>query len=183
MINKPAEWEEVEAFTGDFEQIELGGHICKIINAKTEKSKSGSDMLVICFDIADGKNKDFYRRQFDRKNKNGDAKWQGIYRQLVDGNSVKFFKGIITSIEKSNGGYTWNWDESTLKGKIFGGVFGQEEYVNQQGEVKLATKLMFIRSVDAIKKGVEIPEVKKLNNASRFDSFGKKDATEEEIPF
>ena len=100
----------------------------------------------------------------------------------------KNLKTFITSVEKSNPGYDWqksNWDEKTLVGKLFGGVFGIEEFTNMVGDTAYAVKCRFIRSTDAIKEewkkieeGVEIkkPKVngeleKKLTvKASRFSS-------------
>ena len=44
-------WNELEE-AGSFEKIELGGHICAIVGARTEVSKSGNKMLVIAYDFA-----------------------------------------------------------------------------------------------------------------------------------
>ena len=71
------------------------------------------------------------------------------------------FKRFITSVERSNEGYTWNWDEASLKGKMFGGVFGREEFLTSDGKLKFATKCRFPRSVESIRKGdFTIPEDK-----------------------
>ena len=32
-MNKPQGYDEAQAYTGDFEALKLGGHICKIIDA------------------------------------------------------------------------------------------------------------------------------------------------------
>ncbi len=173
-MNRPTGYDEATAFTGEeFESISLGGHVCIIKQAKIEQTKkTNKDVLIILFDIYEGEQKDFYKRLFDRKKEgNADAKWQGVYRQLTDGNSLPFFKGMITAIENSNSGYKWNWDESTLKGKLFGGVFGQEEYQGNDGKIKLSTKCRFIRSVEQIRKGVEVPEIKKLaGNSTNYSA-------------
>ena len=60
-----------------------------------------------------------------------------------------------------------NWDERTLRNKLVGIVFGQEEYENQMGEVKLSTKARFIRSVEAVKKGIPCPRCKAPERACR----------------
>lgn len=183
---KPAEWDSTEAFTGDFKTITPGGYICKIIQAKVETTQTGKEMLSIMFDIAEGEFKGFYTEQFKKKHAtNPDAKWQGSYRQLTQGKSLSFFKGMIYAIEKSNPGYKWDFDETSLKGKSFGGVFGQEEYLNNNGETKLATKCMYIRSVDQVRAGVETPKIKRLSNDlnSNFSSFGSEVFPEEVIPF
>lgn len=61
-MKKIAGYDESEALTGEFEVLEAGGYICKIINAKVEKSKTNKEMLVIAFDIAEGDHKDYFKR-------------------------------------------------------------------------------------------------------------------------
>lgn len=191
-MNKPQEWDTTEAFTGDFRTIQAGGHICKILAARTELTRSGKECLVVMFDIAEGESKDFYSEQHSKKAEtNPDAKWQGVYRQSTEGNSLKFFKGMITAIENSNSGYKFDWNEDTLRGKLFGGVFGEEEYQAQDGSIKKSTKCRFIRSVDQIRAGVEVPEIKRLKQTDMSglghdvggNSFGADRFPDEEIPF
>ncbi len=183
-MNKPAEWDNTEAFTGDFKSIAPGGYVCKIKQATVTESHSGKEMLIVLFDIAEGEFANYYGEQYVKKTEsNPDAKWPGVYRQLTEGNSLKFFKGMIAAIENSNSGYKWNWDEKTLKGKLFGGIFGQEEYINNNSELKLATKLMYIRSVEQIKKGVDIPPVKKLNGGNGQSQYSSDVFPDDDIPF
>ncbi len=193
-MKKSENWDSTQAYTGEFKNITPGGHICKIVQAKQDFTDDGRELLIILFDIAEGEFKDFYKDQFDiKKAANAEAKWQGIYRQLTEGKSEPFYKGLITCIENSNPGYKWNFDENTLKGKLFGGVFGQEEYLNDKGETKLSTKCRFIRSVEAVRKGVQVPEIKKLQEAggntttttatTNQSAFGKDVFPDEEIPF
>lgn len=186
---KPQEWETTEVITGDFKKLPLGGHVLQVKNAKVDTTTTGKEVLIIQFDIANGEYANFYTDDFQRRfATNPDAKYQGVYRQLTEGNSLKFFKGLITAVETSNKGYTWNWDEKTLKGKFFGGVFGEEQYLNGKGEPKMSTKCFYIRSVDQVLAGVKVPEPKMLktgNGNSGYDvnSFGKDVFPEEEIPF
>ena len=42
-------------------------------------------------------------------------------------NALPFFKGFITAVEKTNPGYTWDWDEKKLIGKNVIAVFGEED--------------------------------------------------------
>jgi hypothetical protein len=184
-MQKPAEWDNTEAFTGDFKNLPPGGYICRIKNAKVDTTQSGKEVLVIAFDIAEGEFANYYGEQYVKKTENNpDAKWQGIYRQLTEGNSLKFFKGLIHAIENSNNGYKWNWAEKTLKDKLFGGVFGQEEYINNNGELKLSTKCRFIRSIEQIRKGVDAPEIKKLSGTNGGSSSNINDVfPDDDIPW
>lgn len=166
-------YNNVQAFDGDFEILPLGGHVCVIKGVKFEEYAWG-EMMIIALDIAEGEAAGFYQRQYDRNKATNPAyKWPGTYRQGVpkddgsekDNKAKSFFKGMISAIEKSNPGYTWNWDERSLHGKKVGAIFGQEEYLNMNNEIKLSTKCRALRSLDAIRKGVEIPEIRRLKGA------------------
>ena len=77
--------------------------------------------------------------------------------------SSEAFKTFTTSIEKTNPGYIWNWEENTLVGKKFGGIFGYEEFsLPTTGETILLTKIRFVRSTEKIEEAV-IPKVKLLD--------------------
>lgn len=160
-------WNELEE-TGSFEKIELGGHICVIVGARTEVSKSGNKMLVIAYDFApEDKQPGYYDAMLavDRK-KDPKAKWRGTYYQgYGTEQSNPYFKAFINRILESNPGYIWSWDEGSLKGKKFCGVFGREEYLNDKGKSKFATKCMYVRAVSEI-DNVTIPEDKLLKKTS-----------------
>ena len=171
MILKPTNYDEVQAYTGEFETIAPGGYICVIQKAEAVTTAKGNlPMLTILFDIAEGDSKGFYERQWKSDEGRANRKWRGVYNQITEGKSVPFFKGLITSIEESNAGYKWNWDEKTLEGKLFGGVFGREQYRKQDGKLAMATKCVSIRSVKAIRDGVEAPEDKLLTLDDTYDA-------------
>lgn len=183
-MKKPNDYDSTIAATGAFEALEPGGYICYIIAARAEEY-DGRARLVIAFDIAEGEHKDYYRRKQEQFK--GD--WPGVYRQFVeakDGTCSPFFKGMITAIEESSG-IQWNWDEATLKGKMFGGVFGEEEYMNKAGEIKTIVRLSQVRSIQAIRKGeFAVPQLKKLRargGAPSSDLDGFTTITSDHIPF
>lgn len=174
-MQKPTGYDDAQAFTGESNTLPPGGYICRINGARSEKSKTGKDMLVISFDIVEGEYKGFYRMKFDEdKKKNPEAKWQGVYRQLTEGDSLSYFKGMIEAIQESNPGYSWNWDENSLKGLLFGGVFRGEEFLNTKGEIHIATKICFIRTVESVRKGIKIPEAKTLDNKNNNSPIPQK---------
>lgn len=147
-------------------ELLLGGYVCVILAVEQKKSNSNKNMLVINFDIAEGDFKGFYMDKYKNatpRSDNDPIKWQGKYYQMLEGDNWESrFKGLITSIEESNEGYKWNDDEQSLKGKLFGGIFGEEEYI-YNGEIRTNTKLRWIRSVDKIRNGeFEIPRKKEV---------------------
>jgi len=175
---------QAEAFTGDYEVLEPGGYICKILQVKSEEKVYGT-LLRIGFDIVEGEHKDYFKRLLDKKKMtNPDAKWQGMYYQTIKEDDLKYFKGFMTAIENSNSGYKWNWDEQSLKGKLFGGVFGQEEYKGNDGKIHLSTKCRWVRSVEQVRKGVEVPEVKRLAGGNTSTGYAPIDTlADDELPF
>lgn len=159
------------AATGENEKLPTGGHICQIRAARCENTRTGKEMLVLAFDIKEGSECDgFYKRMFDRiKGYNPDAKWPGVYYQVTtnnEGNTSPMFKGLITAIEESNPGYAWNWNETSLQGKVVGFNFGEEEYIHQNtGEIRVNVKPMFPASISRVREGLTPPALKKLNSA------------------
>jgi len=170
MIAKPQGYDEAQAFTGEFASLPAGCYVCAIKQASMTKSNSGRDQIAILFDIAEGEHKNFYDQQFKAaKSQSSDAKWKGVYKQIVDGSSLPFFKGLMTSIEKSNPGFQFPWgregNEKTLVGKKFGAVMGREEFLTTENEKRMATKVVQTRSIDGL-KDAKIPEDKLLGDAA-----------------
>lgn len=170
-MQKFSGYDEARSYTDGADRLKLGGHICKIIEVKidTLKTKDGKEFqqLVIKFDTeAPDEQAGYYQNKFaeDAKKDALNAKWKGYYRLSVPtDNSEDFvksnFKTFITSVEKSNPGYKWNWEENQLVGKLFGGVFGFEEFVTQDGTTIPLTKCRFVRSIEKIQE-VAIPKVR-----------------------
>ena len=189
MIPKPTDWDTAQAYTGDVERMTPGGHIVKIMNARMDMSKNGRPMLVVSFDICEGSPLDgFYRRMHDsRKNAGFTTGWGGVIRFMLyasDGVSTNgFFKGFITSVEESNPGYRFNWDERGLEGKLVGLVFGEEEYLGNDGKPHTSVKAQQARRVEAIRAGVPVPQAKKLNPASAQPAQTFAEVEDDDLPF
>lgn len=145
-------WDVIEV-PSDFEKIELGGHICVIKQVKVTTTRNGGELLIIAFDFAQNDSQAFYfnKKHEEDKKRNPSAKWRGVYYQMFGSeNSNPYFKKLIKNIEKSNVGYQWDWNENSLIGKQFGGIFGREEYLNDKGEKKFYTKCRFIVELDRV---------------------------------
>ena len=174
-------YDEAQAITGEYEKLNAGGYICKIKSAKEEKSKTGKRMLVIALDILEGDKKDFFKKRFDEDTR-AEKKWPAgaIYRQMLEGEKAAgFLKGLITSLEASNEGFKWDWDEKKLANLKCGAIFGEEEYEKLDGSVGTSTK------VKSIEEGnFKIPEIKKLpQKGEAFEDFVNSVTSDEELPF
>ena len=187
-MEKVQGYEEAQAITGEYERINAGGYIGKIISAKEEKSKSGKRMLVLALDIVEGDKKDFFRNRFN-DNSSPDKKWPAgaIYRQMLEGEKAAgFLKGLMTSLEASNDGFKWDWDEKKLVDLKCGAIFGEEEYEKMDGSVGTTTKVKFIRTIKAIQDGnFKVPELKKLpEKGEAFEDFvNSVTSDKDDLPF
>lgn len=163
MIKKFSDYDNIQVYEGG-PALEVGGYELIIKGARVEDFNDFS-ILKIAFDIT---NHEKYGKFFDNKFKqsllqNPDAKWPnaGVFDVFIpkddgsekDGFTKQSFKRFITSVEKSNSGYLWDWNEKSLIGKMFGGVFGREEFKDDNGEYRFAVKCRFANSVERIRSG------------------------------
>lgn len=199
MIKKFSDYDSIQVFEGG-QGIEPGGYELKIIGAKVEQF-TNCEILKVAFDIVNNeKYANFYANKFKAaKAQNPDAKWGGVFDVFIpkddgselDGFTKTAFKRFITSVEKSNNGYIWDWNEGSLKGKVFGGVFGREQFETKDGKLAFAVKCRFTRSIDSIREGnYSIPDDKLLYKVAP-DTVGSADlpddfveiAAESDLPF
>lgn len=176
-MEKPKNWDNVQANTGDYESLKLGAHEVVIKNAYEYTGMTGNTSLKIEVDI-DGKDeqKGFYQKQYDN-NTNNNKKWPNASCKYIslreDDTCLALYKGFTTIIENSNPGYTWNFDEKTLIGKKLCGVYGLEEYEDSEGNIRTATKLIQFRSLDKL-NSIKIPKVKLLDGTFvEYEEYSK----------
>ena len=179
-MKMPNNFNETQGFTG-FEPLQVGGHICKIVNVEETNSKQGRPMIVIYFDTAADDVQSNYFSNSYKNDQRPDKKWPigGRIYQLVldaDGNCNKGFKTFVDAVKENNPGFNENclWGNEPinkfLKGKLFGGLFGREEYLNNYGESKFSVKFQGFRTIKQVKDGLEAPEDKLLNPTSNYNS-------------
>lgn len=198
-MKKFSNYEETQAYTNGGEKLPAGGYVLKVENVRYENGQNGnSDRIVLMFDIAEGEQKDFYRKQYDSQTSE-DKKWKGtmqIYVPKDDGSeqdnwSKRKFKTIMEDFEASNGTYKWNWDENSLKSKLIGGLFG-EIATKIDGKDITYVGLRYTETVENIRTGnFKVPTLYSKGGAAttstsagaRNDDFMKVDSKKEEIPF
>lgn len=176
-MEKLKDWNEIQT-KNNYEKLELGGHICKILEVSTQKYTTKStgeefEQLILKIDIVEpDKQAGYYKRRLDqdRQGENGEkAKWKGYYKLTIPKDSSpeyikSAFKTLVTSIEQSNSGYQWNWEENTFVGKVFVGVFGLEEFeLPTDGKIITFARCRFVRSTKNNIELIPIPKVKLLN--------------------
>lgn len=191
MIQRFGDYETTQAY-GDFQKLPKGGYELKIYNVKQESGNYGA-YLVISFDIEAGDYYHYYAKDY-KNQQSEEKKWRGKYLLNVpndDGSdkdnwTKRRFKTFTTALEDSNPGYHFDWDEQKFKNKVIGGLFNEREFEASNGEVKRATNLAAVCSIEKIRSGdYTIPEDKLLKKATASTS-GFMDIPEgagEELPF
>ena len=187
-------FENAKVITGGVPQLPKGGYIAKILDCKEEQSTTGYHWLAISFDIAEGEYKGHFAEQY-RANTNENKRWRGTYNAFIPDESSQYyeenlnkFKTMIANIEESNSGYHWDWDETKLKGKMVGVLFGEKEFQTEGNGVIIVTECRGIRSVECIKEGkFKMPALKTLGNApsvstASSNSFAAVD-NDDDLPF
>lgn len=178
------DFENIQASSGEFPRLEPNGYICRITLADDfpfdEKTGKG-DYLKIEYDIAEGEFKDYFYDQYAKFS----SFWGGRFIRSYKEKALGMFKHFIDCVEKSNAGYSWNWDEGTLQGKLIGLVIGEEEYENQAGEVKVRLYVKDIKTVEDIKNGnFKVPSLKKLNKPTASEPSKEfTEVTDDDLPF
>ena len=151
----------------DFRGLPIGAYECVIKDARlNHNEETGKNTLKISIDIASGEYKDYFLKAYETDTR-VDRKWNNnAVRYLAyEGDNVAFFKGFITTIENSNIGYVWDWDETKLKGKKVCGVFQYEEYEKQDGTKGIKVRLSKFRSLDKL-KDIEVSDSIKMLDGS-----------------
>lgn len=187
------------------EKLPVGAYVCKILGIKLEPGKPkasnpneiGSDSLIVQYDIVEGDYKDFFRNQYNNST-NENKKFKGrttVYLPKDDGSeqdgwTKTAFARWTNSLEESNKGYVWDWDENKWKDKLIGLVFGETGTVIDGKEV-VYTELRFPVSVEDVRSG-KAPEGKfkakngygeQKGNDGATDFMSIPDGIQEELPF
>lgn len=163
----------------DFRGLPIGAYECVIMDARpNHNEQSGKDTFKISVDIASGEFKDYFRKMYENDTRI-DRKWNNNAVKYLSytGDNVAYFKGFITTVENSNIGYKWDWDETKLKGKKVCGVFQYEEYEKQDGTKGIKVRLSKFRSLDKMKEIEVQNSVKKLDGTYvDYEEYNKSSA-------
>ena len=140
------------------ETLPAGGYVCNILSARVESGEWG-DTLVIAHDVAEGEYAGIFKRDYEN-NTRDDKKWRGTFRLRLpkdDGTEQDAWKkrslaNFLWAIEQSNPGYSFNWDEKTLKGKKIGLLYRNKEW-EYNGNSGWTTEAAGTESIDNIREG------------------------------
>lgn len=160
-------YDEIKASSGEFERPGNGGYILEIVNVTDvpfNKDTGKGDYLRIDYDIAHGDFKGYYTKQNERF---GGGKWFANVIKSYKEKALGMFKHFTNCIEESNPGFKWNWQEDKLIGCRFGATLQEEEYLNNDGEVRTKMVIKDIKTVKQIMDGdFKVPTTKKLERSN-----------------
>ena len=182
-----------------YQQLPKAAYVIKILSAKVARTNTGFDQIVIAFDIAEGKYKDFYQAMFER-NTNEDKQWpyDAVFNLNIPADNSQSYvwdnwNTFFADLEDSNNGFIFDGDIKKLKGKLIGGKFHikQTEY---NGNVYDHTKMRYTCVAEDVRQGKagKLPNDKLIGTTSRpaaasaseMDGFvNLPDGSDEELPF
>ena len=175
-MQKPMNFDETKVMN-ERVQAEVGGHYMRVLRVDERKNKKGGDMIVVCYDFADNdKQPRLYQNEFNG-NTDPNKQWPIGGREYInvydyEGKCSRNFKGFCTSVEKSNPGFSIDWNltdwGSQFRGKYIGGVYGnvEDEY---NGKVYMRPRLRwFVANSDV--ENAKIPQ-DKLLPAGGYNSY------------
>lgn len=173
-MNKPNNYENTQA-GGMYTPIELGGHVCQIIKVEEAVTRTGKEMLKIYLNTAQSdKQPQFYGQQYKADTRLA-KKWGCIYYLVTTdnmGNCSKSFKGFCTAVESSNSGFKIPWGNNFcegLKNKAVGAIFGEEEYQDNWGDIKVSRKPFFFCDVERV-PSARIPNKRTLDGQQQYQA-------------
>lgn len=171
------------------EPLPAGGYVAKVLKVEIQHNDWG-DRLLIAFDIIEGDHKGHFSEQY--KNQTGeDKRWKGMLRQSIpkddgsekDGWSKRSFNNLIWAFEDSNPGFHWDWDETKLKGKVFGALFRNKEW-KMNGRTGWSTECCAATGAEAIRTGrFSVPKDKPLANKPAQAAFEPINEDDGELPW
>ena len=183
-MRKIENYDSIQASSGEFARPGNGGYILEIVNvtdvpynAQTGKG----DYLKIDYDIAVGDFKGYYTAQNERFG----GKWYANVIKSYKEKALGMFKHFTNCVEESNPGFKWNWQEDKLIGCRFGATLQEEEYLNNEGEVRTKLVVKDIKTVKQIMDGdFKVPTTKKLERtAAPVSDFAVIDTSTDDLPF
>lgn len=166
MIQLEGEFRTVEPQEmGEYVRPPAGAYVLKVIAVSDAASKSsGAPMLTLDLDIAEGEFKGTFEK-FPLK----------LY-QLCTKASLPYLKGLLTAFKNSNASMPKTVENNVLKpdallGLRIAGNLREEEYKDlKTGEIKIAMRIAYVRSIDSMKDMPVLP-LKTLPKGKPMEPF------------
>lgn len=195
----PNDYDKAQAADGQGGPLlPAGGYVCQIKAATVETTKTGAPILRLLIDIFEGDYKGFYQERYEKDRANSkpgtEVRWRGRYDTFVltkEGKTNPFFKGLITSVEKSNPNATLivngELHPEFMKSCVIGLLFREEEFLGQDNEVHNSVRPSMAIDAARIRSGdFKIPEPRLLSADKKAKAAGFTDIpidNDSDLPF
>lgn len=157
---KPFSGFKSEASSTKVGPLPAGPYVAVIKNVKID-GNDPDQQLVLRLDILEGEHKDYFTNRYKKESESGkfEPRYKGDFRiRIPNENNTKAmypesdlrrFNDAIYRLEKSNPGYTWDWDEKGLIGKVVGINMQEAEYNGST-----FTRIGRLEIADDVRKGI-----------------------------
>ena len=173
-------------------QLPAGPYVAVIRNVKID-GEEPDQRLILRLDVAEGPYANYFIDRYNREAEKGtfEPKYKGDFRLRIPNENnpramypdsdKRNFNDAIYRIEKSNPGYTWDWNERGLIGKIVG-INMQEAEFNGNAYTRIGR----LETADDVRQGIVQPMRPKeprsgANNA--VDAASGMTKVDEELPW
>ena len=159
---KPFAGFKSEASNSKVPALPSGAYVAVIKNVKIESGQWG-DTLVLRVDVSEGPFEGYFTKRYNRENNPNskyEARYKGDFKIRVPGDpdgeyydsNLRKFNDAMYRIEKSNPGYTWDWNERGLIGKTVGINMQDAEYNGSP-----FTRIGRLEIAQDVRKGIVAP--------------------------
>lgn len=165
------------------DNLPAGAYIGAVKGAKLEtiSTTAGTtfDRLSLMLDVTEGEHKDHYLQQFKAQSGGQyEAKWKGTIRFTIPQAGSQFenwqkkaLEHLAWCLQDSNPGYTWDSDETKLKGLKIGFSVRERDWImerDDQIQTGTTTEIGRVESIKKVAAGVVKPMKKKeLSDADK----------------
>ena len=125
---KPINGFKSEIMSKKPKMLPAGPYVAKIKAVKID-GQEPNQQLVLRVDVCEGEYTDYFMKRYkmEAEKSRFEPRYKGDYKlripnenSLYPESDLKRFNDAIARIERSNEGYTWDWNEQGLVGKIVG---------------------------------------------------------------
>lgn len=153
-MNRPS-WANNAKFDNETSQSNTNTFECKPYKIRIVGvvDKPEYEASIVYFDITEqGSLQGFFSKDWKAKGGKTFEDWnnKGRYFLSYKESAQQMFEAFITSVQNSNQGYQWDWNEQSLKGKDLVMVYGEEEFIAKDGSIKTTISPRQPRSIRAL---------------------------------
>lgn len=174
----------------------VGCYEAQILNVRfvpADGNKQQRDVIELFLDITEGEYKGRYMELWNSQKERfgGEVTYKGIFRLTPyrDGDEAwrkSSFEGNLWCVEQSNDGYSWDWDESKLKGKKVG-INVRKRLYTYNDKDRETTEICKFETIADVKNGKCKPMRDRDNRTAKSESgeqnFTDVSATQVDVPW